>query len=141
MDDPADGVLNVVGVAQGPGRPPAAQGVQVPKCDQGLRIDAVTKVQPGKITERLFGGRQRPLRRFGINAGGDADEPQFAGRGDAIGLPVMATVGEAGDLGRHLGDEVTPKQRVKASDVGARIDRRQDVFGCHSLVGPYRPWA
>src|ERR1035441_7609515 len=45
----------------------------------------------------------------------------------------MATVGEADDLRRHLRDEVMPKQRVKASDVGTRINCRQDVFGLHSL--------
>jgi hypothetical protein len=45
----------------------------------------------------------------------------------------MAAVSEAGDLRRHLRDEVTPKERVKASDVSTRINRRQDVFRLHSL--------
>ena len=45
----------------------------------------------------------------------------------------MVTVGKIGDLRRYLRDKVTPKQRVKASEVGTRINRRQDVFGLHSL--------
>ena len=31
--------------------------MQVLKCNQGLRINPITKVQPGKITERLLGRR------------------------------------------------------------------------------------
>jgi hypothetical protein len=32
----------------------AAQSLQILKCNQGLWINSVTKVQPGKITERLL---------------------------------------------------------------------------------------
>src|SRR5207245_4944361 len=110
----------------------AAYSIQVLKCNQGLRINHITNVQPDKITKRLLSRRDHLVLRSGINAWWNVDEPQFACRGDAIGLPVMATMSEAGDLRWHLGDEVTPKQRVKAGDVGTGINRRQDIFGFHS---------
>ena len=124
-DNPGDRGPDFLGItSQGFIQSSAAQSIQVLKCNQGLRINPITKVQPCKITERLLSRRDSLVLRPGINAWWDTDESQFACRGDAIGLPVMATVGEAGDLRRHLRDEVTPKQRIKARDVGTRINRR-----------------
>ena len=91
--DPAGAVLDVLRIApQDLVQPPAAQGMQVAEGGQRLRLDAVTKAEPGKITEGLFGGRQSPLRRLGVQTPGRADEPQLAGWADAIRLAVARQV-------------------------------------------------
>src|SRR6266853_1845748 len=51
----------------------------------------------------------------------------------------MAPIGETGHLRRRLGNNLTLKQRIKASDVGARINRRQDVLRLHSLTWTVPP--
>ena len=132
--DPADRVADRLWItSQHFVQSSAPQSIEIPERNQGPRLDAVAQTQPHKITERLFSRREHLVRRFGINAGGHADEPQFACRRDAIRPPVVATAGKAGDLRWHLGNDVAAKQRVKALDVSTRINFRHDVFGSHSL--------
>jgi hypothetical protein len=61
--DPADRAPDFLGITpEGSIQSPAAQRIQVLKCNQGLRVNAVTKVQPCKITERLLSGRDHLVR-------------------------------------------------------------------------------
>ena len=73
--DPAGAALDVLRIApQDLIQPPAAQDMQVPEGGQRLRVEAVTKAEPGKITKGLFGGRQSALWRLSVHTSGHADE-------------------------------------------------------------------
>ena len=87
-----------------------AQRMEVPKRDQRLRLDSLTKIQPGKITQRLFSRREHTLRGFGVNGRWHRDESEFAGGSQTILLPVMTTISKASDLAGDLGHEMVAEQ-------------------------------
>src|SRR5262249_11079923 len=107
------------------------QVLQVFEGHQRSRVKPVSKRQPEKITESLFG--RSCARRLLVDAGGNADQLQPAGRSGTVSSPVMPPVGETSDFGGDLTNRVAEEQRVKACYVGAGIYSRDDTLNSDAL--------